>query len=79
MEGLSEERTQSPPACELCVEGEEVEQEVLVWVNGSFPAHMRQGITECETLAQHQVRQDQRRRATHAHNAMHQHLSYTAE
>lgn len=70
----SEKRTQPPFECQLVIQLEEERQEMLVRINGSFLDDVPQGISQRETLPQHQVGQDQSGRSTHAHDAMHQHF-----
>lgn len=55
----SEKRTQPPFECQLVIQLEEERQEMLVRINGSFLDDVPQGISQRETLPQHQVSQDQ--------------------
>ncbi len=76
--GMSENRAQPPLECQPFIQLEEERQEIPVWVNGSFLHDTPQSISQGETLQQHQVSQDQSGRSTHAHDAVHQHLSCRA-
>lgn len=61
---------------QLQVEVKQQSQEVPVGVDGSFLDEALDGRAQRHVLIQHQVRQYQRGRPTHTHNAMHQHLPY---
>lgn len=71
---VSEKRTQPPFVCQLFIHLEEERQEIPVWINGSLLDDKPHGLSETETLPQHEISQDQSGGAAHAHDAMHQHL-----
>lgn len=61
---------------QLQVKVQQQSQEVPVGVDGSFLDQALDGRAQSHVMIQHEVRQDQRGRAAHTHNAMHQHLPY---
>lgn len=60
---------------QLSVQGDELLHEASVWKNPAFLLHAAHRRQESAAMVNHQVGQDQRCGATHAHSTVHQHLS----
>lgn len=68
-----------PFVLQFSVQGSELLQKASVGENPAFLLHTAYRGQKSEVVTNHQVGEDQRSRATHAHSAVHKHLSWNSQ